>query len=36
MLTSPYLQELLSLFKKHNLRYLIIGSHAEMRYARFG
>jgi hypothetical protein len=32
MLTSPDLKELLSLFKKHSVRYLIIGGYAVMRY----
>lgn len=32
MLTSPDFKELLSLFKKHKVRYLIIGGYAVMRY----
>ena len=32
MLTSPDFKELLNLFKKHNVRYLIIGGYAVMRY----
>ncbi len=33
MLTSPDFKELLNLFKKHNVRYLIIGDYAVMRYS---
>ena len=33
MLTSPDFKELLSLFKKYNVRYLIVGGYAVMRYA---
>jgi hypothetical protein len=33
MLTSPDFKELLNLFKKHNVRYLIIGGYAVMRYS---
>lgn len=32
MLTSPDFKELLSLFKKHKVRYLIVGGYAVMRY----
>ena len=32
MLTNPDFKELLNLFKKHNVRYLIIGGYAVMRY----
>lgn len=32
MLTSPDFRELLSLFKKHSVRYLIVGGYAVMRY----
>ncbi len=32
MLTSPDLKELLNLFKKHNVKYLIVGGYAVMRY----
>ena len=32
MLTSPDFKELLSLFKKHDVRYLIVGGYAVMRY----
>ncbi|GIW37112.1 MAG: hypothetical protein KatS3mg073_1257 [Meiothermus sp.] len=32
MLTSPDFKELLSLFKKHNVRNLIVGGYAVMRY----
>ncbi|MEM6431872.1 MAG: DUF6036 family nucleotidyltransferase [Deinococcota bacterium] len=32
MLTSPDFKELLSLFKKHSVRYLIVGGYAVMRY----
>lgn len=33
MLTSPDFKELLSLFKKHNVQYLIVGGYAVMRYS---
>lgn len=33
MLTSPDFKELLSLLKKNNCRYLIIGGYAVMKYA---
>lgn len=33
MLTSPDFKELLSLFKKHKVRYLIVGGYAVMRYS---
>ncbi len=33
MLTSPDFKELLSLFKKYDVRYLIVGGYAVMRYA---
>lgn len=32
MLTSPDFKELLNLFKKYNVRYLIVGGYAVMRY----
>ncbi len=32
MLTSPDFKELLSLFKKYEVRYLIVGGYAVMRY----
>jgi len=32
MLTSPDLKELLNLFKKHNVKYLVVGGYAVMRY----
>lgn len=32
MLTSPDFSELLSLFRKHSVRYLIVGGYAVMRY----
>lgn len=32
MLTSPDFKELLSLFKKHDVHYLIVGGYAVMRY----
>ena len=32
MLTSPDFKELLSLFRKHNVRYLVVGAYAVMRY----
>lgn len=32
MLTSPDFKELLSLFKKHNVRYLVVGGYAVMKY----
>ena len=32
MLTSPDFKELLSLFKKYDVRYLIVGGYAVMRY----
>ncbi len=32
MLTSPDFKELLSLFRKHSVRYLIVGGYAVMRY----
>ena len=32
MLTSPGLKALLNLFKKHNVKYLIIGDYAVIRY----
>ena len=32
MLTSPDFKELLNLFKKYNVKYLIIGGYAVMRY----
>ena len=32
MLTSPDFKELLNLFKKHDVRYLIVGGYAVMRY----
>ena len=32
MLTSPDFRELLKIFKKHNIRYLIVGGYAVMKY----
>ena len=32
MLASPDFKELLSLFKKYNVRYLIVGGYAVMHY----
>ena len=32
MLTSPDFKELLSLFRKYNVRYLVVGGYAVMRY----
>ena len=32
MLTSPDFKELLNLFKKHNVKYLVVGGYAVMRY----
>ena len=32
MLTSPDFKELLNLFKKHTVKYLIVGGYAAMRY----
>ena len=32
MLTSPDLKELLNLFKKYNVKYLVVGGYAVMRY----
>jgi len=32
MLASPDFKELLSLFRKHDVRYLIVGGYAVMRY----
>ena len=32
MLTSPDFKELLSLFKKHSVRYLVVGAYAVMKY----
>ena len=32
MLTSPDFKELLSLFKKHRVRYLVVGGYAVMKY----
>ena len=32
MLTSPDFKELLSLFRKHNVRYLVVGAYAVMKY----
>jgi len=31
MLTSPDFKELLNLFKKHEIRYLIVGGYAVMK-----
>jgi hypothetical protein len=33
MLTSPDFRELLKLFDEHEVRYLIVGGYAVMRYA---
>jgi len=32
MLTSPDFKELLKIFKKHNIRYLVVGGYAVMKY----
>ncbi|MDA8138125.1 MAG: nucleotidyltransferase [Desulfobacteraceae bacterium] len=33
MLTSPDFKELLKLFEKHKIRYLVVGGYAVMRYS---
>ena len=33
MLTSPDFRELLKLFKKHKIRYLVVGGYAVMKYS---
>ena len=33
MLTSPDFKELLSLFKKYHVKYLVVGGYAVMRYS---
>jgi hypothetical protein len=33
MLTSPDFKELLSLFEKHDVRYLVVGGYAVMKYS---
>jgi len=33
MLTSPDFKELLNLFEKHEIRYLIVGGYAVMKYS---
>ncbi len=33
MLTSPDFKELLSLFENHNIRYLVVGGYAVMKYS---
>ncbi len=33
MLTSPDFKELLKIFEKHNIRYLIVGGYAVMKYS---
>ena len=33
MLTSSDFRELLSLFKKHNVRHLVVGGYAVMKYS---
>lgn len=33
MLTSPDFKELLQLFEKHNVRYLVVGGYAVMKYS---
>lgn len=33
MLTSPDFKELLQLFEKHNVRYLVAGGYAVMKYS---
>lgn len=33
MLTSPDFKELLKTFEKHNIRYLIVGGYAVMKYS---
>ena len=33
MLTSPDFKELLKIFKKHKIRYLIVGGYAVIKYS---
>ena len=33
MLTSSDFRELLNLFEKHNIRYLVVGGYAVMKYS---
>lgn len=33
MLTNPDFRELLNLFEKHKIRYLIVGGYAVMKYS---
>jgi hypothetical protein len=33
MLTNPDFKELLNLFEKHKIRYLIVGAYAVMKYS---
>jgi len=33
MLTSPEFKELLKVFEKHKVRYLIVGGYAVMKYS---
>ena len=33
MLTSPDFKELLSLFKKYNVKYLVVGGYAVIKYS---
>lgn len=33
MLTSPDFKELLKIFKKHKIRYLVVGGYAVMKYS---
>ncbi|MBW1889744.1 MAG: hypothetical protein JRF32_09220 [Deltaproteobacteria bacterium] len=33
MLTSPDFKELLKIFEKHKIRYLIVGGYAVMKYS---
>ena len=33
MLTSPDFKELLKLFEKHKIRYLVVGGYAVMKYS---
>jgi len=33
MLTSSGFRELLNLFEKHNIRYLVVGGYAVMKYS---
>ena len=33
MLTSPDFRELLKIFEKHKIRYLVVGGYAVMKYS---